>query len=162
MFSLFSRGPKEPKVKVKRADLGEKNKFYYDEKLKRWIDPMAKPTEEEKAEEAPPPPPSIPSTSDLAGRASGASASFQSIGSAAGNDNGDRVPRADDSYASNLSTLSSADGSGPPPMAGIKRVASGSLRSRYVDVGFGKGGAASNPASPHAPNPLLPPPTFGA
>eukprot|EP00976_Prorocentrum_cordatum_P069693 1179650-Prorocentrum_minimum.AAC.2 len=108
-------GPKEPKIKVKRADLGEKNKFYYDEKaqcnrfahlgnwrfllrtflvwigrLKRWVDPSATPTEEEKAEEFPPPPPSIPSTSDITRLASGISnsASFRSIGSAY--ENGER------------------------------------------------------------------------
>lgn len=37
-----------------KAKLGEKNRFYYDEKLKRWVEEGAEPPAEEAA---PPPPP---------------------------------------------------------------------------------------------------------
>jgi len=39
-----------------KAKLGEKNKFYYDENLKRWVEEGAEPPAEETA--LPPPPPS--------------------------------------------------------------------------------------------------------
>lgn len=38
-----------------KAKLGEKNKFYYDEKLKRWVEEGVEPPAEEAA--LPPPPP---------------------------------------------------------------------------------------------------------
>ena len=46
----------DDKPKAIRAKLGEKNKFVYDEKLKRWIDKSI-PLEEQLKSSAPPPPP---------------------------------------------------------------------------------------------------------
>lgn len=42
---------------ILKAKLGEKNKFYYDEKLKRWVEEGAEPPAEEAAL---PPPPTTP------------------------------------------------------------------------------------------------------
>lgn len=50
-FSLISC----PAFVLLKAKLGEKNKFYYDEKLKRWVEEGAEPPAEEAA--LPPPPP---------------------------------------------------------------------------------------------------------
>ena len=41
-------------ISLLKAKLGEKNRFYYDEKLKRWVEEGAEPPAEEAA---PPPPP---------------------------------------------------------------------------------------------------------
>mmetsp|Transcript_33062 Transcript_33062/g.55347 ORF Transcript_33062/g.55347 Transcript_33062/m.55347 type:complete len:579 (+) Transcript_33062:245-1981(+) len=145
-----------PKHKVKRADLGEKNKFYYDEKLKRWVDPTAEATEEEDTtEQALPPPPSIPSFSDLASRSPSnplsRPPSFQSAL------NGDSpLAGASDSCGSDLSTLSIGGPGGlppPPPMSNMGLKKSGGLRARYVDVGFGKN-PTSTGTSPTDPPPL--------
>lgn len=52
-------GPKDDgKPKATRANLGEKNVFYFDETHKRWLD-STKPIDEQLAAAAPPPPPSM-------------------------------------------------------------------------------------------------------
>ncbi|KAF6009702.1 hypothetical protein HII12_003248 [Brettanomyces bruxellensis] len=53
-FSWLSR--KDDGPKPIKAKMGEENQFYYDEKLKRWINKNA-PVEEQIADTAPPPPP---------------------------------------------------------------------------------------------------------
>ncbi|KAG6553655.1 hypothetical protein Mapa_004569 [Marchantia paleacea] len=52
--SLFQKAGGMVGFRKKEAKLGEKNKFYYDEKLKRWVEEGAQPTAEEVA--LPPPP----------------------------------------------------------------------------------------------------------
>lgn len=56
-----------------KAKLGEKNKFYYDEKLKRWVEEGAEPPAEEAA--LPPPPTIAPFQSGLSNHSEGTSES---------------------------------------------------------------------------------------
>ena len=57
-FGWLGKGKKDDKPKPIKAKLGEENSFYYDEKLKRWINKKA-PLEEQIAASAPPPPPAM-------------------------------------------------------------------------------------------------------
>lgn len=57
-FGWLGKGKSDDKPKPIKAKLGEENSFYYDEKLKRWINKKA-PLEEQIAASAPPPPPAM-------------------------------------------------------------------------------------------------------
>ncbi|KAM7277041.1 hypothetical protein ACFE04_018907 [Oxalis oulophora] len=109
----------------KQAKLGDTNKFYYDEKLKRWVEEGVEPPGEEAA--LPPPP---------------TTAGFQS---GSPDHNGKDGPK-NDGFPQNLeSPTSSERGSGMPPMPPSSnqfsaRGRAGGVRSRYVDT-FNKGSA---------------------
>ncbi|OMO68609.1 hypothetical protein COLO4_29545 [Corchorus olitorius] len=111
----------------RQAKLGETNKFYYDEKLKRWVEEGAEPPAEEAA--LPPPPPS---------------ASFQN----GMNDLSIKdTPKSESLHTSgdNKSPISSEGSSGIPPMPPSSNQYSArariGVRSRYVDT-FNKGGGS--------------------
>ncbi|CAH9137450.1 unnamed protein product [Cuscuta epithymum] len=110
----------------RQAKLGEQNKFYYDEKLKRWVEEGAEsPTEEA----AIPPPPTIASFPNGAPDYNLRSA-LKSEGSSSG--------------SPELKSPASADsGSGIPPLPPTSNQFSArsrtNVRSRYVDT-FNKGG----------------------
>ncbi|KAL6128991.1 hypothetical protein ACLB2K_072344 [Fragaria x ananassa] len=113
----------------KQAKLGEANKFYYDEKLKRWVEEGAEPPAKEAA--LPPPP---PTTAAIQNRMQDynvndalKTTSFHAVG-------GPEIK----SPASSMSS-----GSPPVPPSSNQFSARGrtGVRSRYVDT-FNKGGAA--------------------
>ncbi|ODV58826.1 COPII coat assembly protein SEC16 ASCRUDRAFT_72237 [Ascoidea rubescens DSM 1968] len=72
---LSKREKNEPKVHV--AKLGEESKFYYDEKLKRWVNKDA-PQEAETAAAPPPPPIKKKTTETLEGRGKAEFSAFKS------------------------------------------------------------------------------------
>ncbi|GAB4858042.1 hypothetical protein Ancab_015944 [Ancistrocladus abbreviatus] len=112
----------------RQAKLGEANKFYYDEKLKRWVEEGAEPP----AEEAAPPPP--PTT-----------AAFQNSSS----DNlknafNEAQPVTDSSPESRSSSTSGSDvrfPAVPPSSNQFSARGMAGVRSRYVDT-FNKGGGS--------------------
>jgi hypothetical protein len=57
-FGWIGKGKNDDKPKPIKAKLGEENSFYYDEKLKRWINKKA-PIEEQLEASKPPPPPAM-------------------------------------------------------------------------------------------------------
>lgn len=57
-FGWLGKSKNDDKPKPIKAKLGEENSFYYDEKLKRWINKKA-PLEEQLAASKPPPPPAM-------------------------------------------------------------------------------------------------------
>ncbi|GFS42250.1 RGPR-like protein [Actinidia rufa] len=111
----------------KQAKLGEKNRFYYDEKLKRWVEEGAEPP----AEEAPPPPPPT-------------NAAFQN---GISDYNLNSALKSDGPYSNGSSDFKSpipsdnSSGIPPIPPASNQFSARGRMgvRSRYVDT-FNKGG----------------------
>ncbi|XP_077236494.1 protein transport protein SEC16A homolog [Tasmannia lanceolata] len=111
----------------RQAKLGEKNKFYYDEKLKRWVEEGAEPPVEEAAL---PPPPTAASlqngTSDYNINSSFKSQIFPANGGP---------------EAKSPNTLEHSSGIPPIPPSTNQFSAHGrmALRSRYVDT-FNKGG----------------------
>lgn len=125
----------------KQAKLGESNKFYYDEKLKRWVEEGVEPPAEEVA---PPPPPTMATfqngTSDY-----NLNSALKSEGS---NSNGSPEFRSPTS-------LGHSSGIPPIPTTSNQFSARGRMgvRARYVDT-FNKGGG--NPTnlfqSPAAPS----------
>ncbi|CAM8885379.1 unnamed protein product [Rhodiola kirilowii] len=104
----------------KQAKLGESNKFYYDEKLKRWVEEGAEPP----AEEASLPPP--PTTTAIQNGTSDHSNNFRS-----------EIPRTNASH-DQRSPQPSEQGSGIPPIPPssnhFSARARGGVRSRYVDT----------------------------
>ncbi|XP_004308474.1 PREDICTED: uncharacterized protein LOC101306474 [Fragaria vesca subsp. vesca] len=113
----------------KQAKLGEANKFYYDEKLKRWVEEGAEPPAEEAA--LPPPPPTMAAIQnrmqDYNVNDALKTTSFHAVG-------GPEIK----SPASSMSS-----GSPPVPPSSNQFSARGRMgvRSRYVDT-FNKGGVA--------------------
>ncbi|MBA0640147.1 hypothetical protein Goklo_023113 [Gossypium klotzschianum] len=110
-----------------QAKLGEKNKFYYDEKLKRWVEEGAEPPAEESA--LPPPP---------------TNAAFQNgVNDLSVKD----TPKIEGFHKSseNKSSISSERSSGIPPIPPSSNQYSArarmGIRSRYVDT-FNKGGGS--------------------
>ncbi|TID17605.1 hypothetical protein CANINC_003971 [Pichia inconspicua] len=57
-FGWIAKGKNDDKPKPIKAKLGEENSFYYDEKLKRWIN-KKQPLEEQLEAAKPPPPPAV-------------------------------------------------------------------------------------------------------
>ncbi|GLJ49692.1 hypothetical protein SUGI_1054510 [Cryptomeria japonica] len=117
------------------AKLGEKNKFYYDEKLKRWVEEGAPPPPEEKALSAPP-------TTAAFIRNSQTSESGYNIGSAL---NGQNV--LSNGGSESRITSSSEQVSGMPPVPPSMNQFSArnrlhGVRSRYVDTFNKSGGTA--------------------
>ncbi|XP_004511687.1 protein transport protein SEC16B homolog [Cicer arietinum] len=116
----------------KQAKLGEKNKFYYDEKLKRWVEEGAEVPAEEAA--LPPPPPTT--------------AAFQN-GSTEYN-----LKSALQTEGSSLNEFSSTRTSSPEPSPGMPPIPPSSnqfsarsrlgVRSRYVDTFNQNGGNSAN------------------
>eukprot|EP01018_Ginkgo_biloba_P038961 Gb_04674 [translate_table: standard] len=131
------------KVHHNEAKLGEKNKFYYDEKLKRWVEEGAAPPAEEAALSAPP-----------------TSASFVSNGqSPESNYNIGSTPNGPSIHANggseSRSPSSSENSSGMPPVPPSTNQFSvrgrlHSVRSRYVDT-FNKGGGTTPSKSFQSP-----------
>lgn len=125
----------------RQAKLGESNKFYYDEKLKRWVEEGAEPTPEEVTL---PPPPKITSFQNGTTEYNINNALKHQSPNAA---NGDSETR----------SLIPPENSGIPPMSpnpnqfSARRV--GGVRSRYVDT-FNKGSdsLANSFQSPSAPS----------
>ncbi|PRQ57499.1 putative COPII coat assembly protein, Sec16 [Rosa chinensis] len=112
----------------KQAKLGEANKFYYDEKLKRWVEEGAEPPAEEAA--LPPPP---PTTAAIQNRMQDynmndalKTTSFHAVG------------------GPEIKSPASSESSGAPPVPPSSNQFSArgrmGVRSRYVDT-FNKGGA---------------------
>ncbi|GMH26647.1 hypothetical protein Nepgr_028490 [Nepenthes gracilis] len=123
----------------RQAKLGEANRFYYDEKLKRWIEEGAEPP----AEEASPPPP--PTTAAFRNQTSDSSLknAFNEVG-----------PATDSSLESRSSTPSGSNAGFPsiPPLSNqFSAHGRTGVRSRYVDT-FNKGGGTAAT--------LLPTPSF--
>ncbi|XP_020240850.1 protein transport protein SEC16B homolog [Asparagus officinalis] len=135
----------------RQAKLGESNKFYYDEKLKRWVEEGA----ECPAEEASlPPPPTMPAFQN--------GTSEYNINSALKNPSpvSNGVP---ETKAPGIPPIPSENSSGIPPIPPSQNQFSArarmGVRSRYVDtfnkgnVGGGGGGALTNsfqsPAAPY-------------
>ncbi|KAL6007833.1 hypothetical protein ACLOJK_033336 [Asimina triloba] len=111
----------------RQAKLGERNKFYYDEKLKRWVEEGAEPSAEEAAL---PPPPTI--------------ASFQNSTSESNLKSGSKVEVLPPNGGMEVkSSNHSEHGSGLPPIPPSSHQISArgriGVRSRYVDT-FNKGG----------------------
>ncbi|GMI73565.1 hypothetical protein like AT5G47490 [Hibiscus trionum] len=110
----------------RQAKLGEENKFYYDEKLKRWVEEGAAPPAEETA--LPPPPTNA--------------AFLNGVNDLSVND----APKTESFHASseNKSSISSERSSGIPPIPASSNQYSArarmGVRSRYVDT-FNKGGS---------------------
>nr|GMD94245.1 protein transport protein SEC16B homolog [Ipomoea batatas] len=111
----------------RQAKLGEQNKFYYDEKLKRWVEEGAEPPAEEAAV-APPP----------------TTASFQNGASDYNLRNALKNEGSSSNGTPDLKSPASVDSSGMPPLPPTSsnqfsaRSRTG-VRSRYVDT-FNKGG----------------------
>ncbi|KAL4311174.1 hypothetical protein GQ457_01G055870 [Hibiscus cannabinus] len=110
----------------RQAKLGEENKFYYDEKLKRWVEEGAAPPAEETA--LPPPPTNaafLNGVNDLSVKDTPTTESFQTS-------------------SENKSSISSERSSGIPPIPASSNQYSArarmGIRSRYVDT-FNKGGS---------------------
>ncbi|KAG9444336.1 hypothetical protein H6P81_015676 [Aristolochia fimbriata] len=112
----------------RQAKLGEKNKFYYDEKLKRWVEEGAEPPAEEAA--LPPPPPTTAFQNGTSDYNINNAIKSQIHASPA---NG-----AHESKSTNSSDHSSAIPPIPPSNQFSARGRMG-VRSRYVDT-FNKGG----------------------
>ncbi|KAK3131393.1 hypothetical protein QOZ80_6AG0505800 [Eleusine coracana subsp. coracana] len=112
----------------KQAKLGEQNKFYYDEKLKRWVEEGAEVT----AEEPPLPPP--PSKSSIQNNVPDYNLNAPVGGQTA---NGFAITR-----TSNPSEHSSGMPPIPPTQNQFSARARMGVRSRYVDT-FNKGSGAS-------------------
>eukprot|EP00271_Cylindrocystis_brebissonii_P003418 TRINITY_DN14376_c0_g1_i1.p1 TRINITY_DN14376_c0_g1~~TRINITY_DN14376_c0_g1_i1.p1 ORF type:complete len:2183 (+),score=493.32 TRINITY_DN14376_c0_g1_i1:157-6549(+) len=142
---LFSRAVSSFALRPRgnQAKLGDNNSFYYDEKLKRWVDKNA----DAESEAAPvgPPPTSLgytPTSSPL--KPAGPSDSPTPPG-----------PPRMDAAGNTASPTSAAEpplgrsvSAGLPPLGGGAPAARrSSVRSRYVDT-FNKGGAASRTAPP--------------
>ncbi|KAJ6809169.1 protein transport protein SEC16B-like protein [Iris pallida] len=123
----------------RQAKLGESNKFYYDENLKRWVEEGAEPPAEEVA---PPPPPT--------------SASLQNVMPYHNIDNASRSPSlaANGPPVTNYPNLQEQSSGIPPislsPNQFSARARIG-VRSRYVDT-FNKGGAFSSPNKFQSPS----------
>ncbi|XP_038682275.1 protein transport protein SEC16B homolog isoform X2 [Tripterygium wilfordii] len=109
-----------------QAKLGEKNRFYYDEKLKRWVEEGAEPPAEEVA--LPPP----PSTTAFQG-----TVPYDNIKDTP------KVESHSNGVPEYFSPISSEKGSGIPPIPPSSNQFSArgrsGVRSRYVDT-FNKGG----------------------
>ncbi|MQL98712.1 hypothetical protein Taro_031425, partial [Colocasia esculenta] len=125
----------------RQAKLGEKNKFYYDEKLKRWVEEGAEPPAEEAAL---PPPPTTTSFQNHAPEYSTKNAfSSENISS-----NG---------MLETKSSSSTEHSPGMPPMPPMQNQFSArgrmGVRSRYVDT-FNKGGGTPGASfqSPSVPS----------
>lgn len=124
------------------AKLGEKNKFYYDEKLKRWVEEGAAPPAEEAVLSAPPISAAFISNAQT-------SESSYNIGNAL---NGQTIHNLG---AESRSPLSSEQGSGMPPVPPSVNQFSArgrlhGVRSRYVDT-FNKVGGTTPTKSFQAP-----------
>ncbi|CAM8877672.1 unnamed protein product [Rhodiola kirilowii] len=123
----------------KQAKLGETNKFYYDEKLKRWVEEGAEPPAEEAA--LPPPP---------------TAAAFQNGTSNHSNKFRSESPRTNAS-PDRRSPRSSDKGSGippiPPNLSHFSARGRAGVRSRYVDTyNQGSGSPAQMFQSPPIPS----------
>lgn len=114
----------------KEAKLGDENKFYYDEKLKRWVETGVEQSTEEAALA---PPPIVASFNSSFG-----------------------TPSTDAKSGGNLSLSSSADLPPMPPSVNqfSARGRLSGVRSRYVDT-FNKGNA--EPAAKPSRSPIVPP-----
>ncbi|KAG1359318.1 Protein transport protein sec16 [Cocos nucifera] len=126
----------------RQAKLGEQNKFYYDEKLKRWVEEGAEPPAEEAA--LPPPP------------------TAASLQNGLPDYNINNAFRSSESLAANSrpevkSSVPTEHGSGIPPIPPSQNQFSArgrmGVRSRYVDT-FNKGGGTMTNSfqSPSAPS----------
>ncbi|GMJ01585.1 hypothetical protein like AT5G47490 [Hibiscus trionum] len=111
----------------RQAKLGDENKFYYDEKLKRWVEEGVEPPAEETA--LPPPPTNA--------------AFLNGVNDLSVKD----TPKTESFHASNenKSSITSERSSGIPPIPPSSNQYSGrarmGVRSRYVDT-FNKGGSS--------------------
>ncbi|KAF3795216.1 transport protein SEC16B-like protein [Nymphaea thermarum] len=127
----------------RQAKLGEKNKFYYDEKLKRWVEEGVDP-QAEAAELAPPPTSVAFQTAALQ-----ADSSSYSMNSTVASQNA--LPNG---VLEAKSTLPSDYNSGIPPIPPTTNQFSArgrlGVRSRYVDT-FNKGGGAAPPSTFQTP-----------
>lgn len=94
-----------------KAKLGSESAFYYDEKLKRWVDGSVPESERAAAEEAIGAPPVMPAVTTTNNN----------------NDGGGGVGSGGGSVSTQAPPVSSASGTGSPRSAG-------GIRSRYVDV----------------------------
>ncbi|XP_054809018.1 protein transport protein SEC16B homolog [Prosopis cineraria] len=113
----------------RQAKLGEENKFYYDEKLKRWVEEGAEPPAEEAA--LPPPP---------------TSAAFQSAKPEYDLKSALKTEGSPSNEGPDLRTSTPGHAPGIPPMPPTSNHFSGrgrmGVRSRYVDT-FNQGGGTS-------------------
>ncbi|EPS72645.1 hypothetical protein M569_02109 [Genlisea aurea] len=137
------------KPKGRQAKLGETNKFYYDEKLKRWVEEGAEPPAEESA---PPPPPTT------------SASAFQNVSQS--DYNAAQNVWAGDASHSHMNggspELKTPPGgildSGMPPLPPTTNQYSSrgrvGVRSRYVDT-FNRG-VASTPSPLRSPPPVKP------
>ncbi|PQM37295.1 protein transport protein SEC16B homolog [Prunus yedoensis var. nudiflora] len=136
----------------RQAKLGEKNKFYYDEKLKRWVEEGAEPPAEEAA--LPPPPPTAAFPNRMQDYNINDALNTKSFDAVAGPQIKSPVPPEQSS------------GIPPIPLSSNQFSARGrtGVRSRYVDT-FNKGGGTpgnlfQSPSLPSAkpgvgPNPKM-------
>ncbi|CAN6476889.1 unnamed protein product [Victoria cruziana] len=132
----------------RQAKLGEKNKFYYDEKLKRWVEEGVDPQTE--AAELAPPPTTASFTAAFRTAALQTDSSSHSMNSTIASQNAlpNGVPEA-------KSTLSSENNSGilppiPPTTNQFSARGRFGVRSRYVDT-FNKGGGGAPTSTFQAP-----------
>ncbi|CAL0311659.1 unnamed protein product [Lupinus luteus] len=113
----------------KQAKLGETNKFYYDEKLKRWVEEGVDPPAEEAA--LPPPP---------------TTAAFQNGSTEYNSKSALNIEGSSSNEGSNIRTLTPDPRPGMPPIPPTSNQFSArgrlGVRSRYVDT-FNQGGAKS-------------------
>ncbi|CAN0842265.1 Protein transport protein SEC16B homolog [Linum grandiflorum] len=130
----------------KQAKLGEKNKFYYDEKLKRWVEEGVEPPAEEAA---PPPPPTTAAFSN------GAASSDYNLKSALKNEGS--PPHSGSPKFRNAASPEHSSGIPPIPTSSNQFSARARMgvRARYVDTfnQGGSGGAANSFHSPPIPSP---------
>ncbi|CAN1185893.1 Protein transport protein SEC16B homolog [Linum perenne] len=135
----------------KQAKLGEKNKFYYDEKLKRWVEEGVDPPAEETALPPPPTTATFPN-----------GASDYNLKSALKNDGS---PPSGSPKLRNSAAQEHGSGIPPIPTNSNQFSARGRMgvRSRYVDTfnqGASRGGGAAanvfhSPPTPVAPKPAM-------
>ncbi|KAG0177208.1 vesicle coat component [Apophysomyces sp. BC1034] len=142
IFSLFSRGStpvnKDEKKAVK-ANLGEQNAFYYDEKEKCWVNRNA---EAAPAPTPPPPPPKataapMPAAMTLAPSAAAAVSPPPPPPPSSSQVGPERVSSAPNPVSSLPNAPPPAFNTPPPPPSGGRRAGAGGrkpMRSRYVDV----------------------------
>ncbi|XP_054823295.1 protein transport protein SEC16B homolog isoform X2 [Prosopis cineraria] len=125
----------------RQAKLGEKNKFYYDEKLKRWVEEGVEPP----AEEAALPPPPITASFQNGNPDYNLKSALKTEGS----------PSNDGPELRTMSTSENTSGIPPIPPSSNQFSARGRMgvRSRYVDT-FNQGGGSSTNffQSPSAPS----------
>ncbi|KAA8916956.1 hypothetical protein TRICI_000923 [Trichomonascus ciferrii] len=130
-FSWLRKGD-DQQPKAVRAKLGEENSFYYDEKLKRWVNKKA-PVEEQKAA-APPPPPKASKTPSTTSTPTGFESSPNPSTGGTPPSGGPPPARPSTgppkpSTGGGLDDLLAA-----APASGAKKHARRSARNRYVDI----------------------------